>query len=426
MRSRVLVSAAWVCSIFYSFCVDSMAAESFIEELVAANKPAVLVIEGVRNDGAVTQSSGCVVHKSGLILTTAHQVDNVKELRGRQSDGTTYALSVLEVDVDRELALLRADKEFNVSAAVGDARTLNAGAMLITIATPVNLDFSVATGIVANTSRTFRGFPVIQAELTAAPGSSGGPVFNRKGEVIGLIMGVLEEQNWATIVIPVNNAFSMLERHGLYQTTLPDESHEQELTPASGITTMELHALEAYNKGTQTTDIEEKKTCYNRAVELLPDFYEAWFNLAVTLGRNGDLDSAFPAYEKAINLRQDSVEARRNLGLLYLETEAYEKAIALFEAVVEIRPAVPQSFNDLGEAYRKAGKYELAVDAFNRALSLDENYANALYNLAMTHVQQNQWEHAYDAFERYLASAPDAADRVRVENWMQKIKEQLQ
>lgn len=426
MRSKLFTGTTTGYVLFLCcFSMSVIASDNYIEELVAKNEPAVLVIEGVRKDGAVTQSSGCVVQKSGLILTTAHQVTDIKELKGRQSDGTTYTLSVLEVDEDRELALLKADRGFAAAAEIGNARALNAGATLVTIATPVNLDFSVATGIVANTSRTFRGYPVIQAELTAAPGSSGGPVFNKTGQVIGLIMGVLEEQNWATIVIPVNNAFSMLERHGVYKTTLPDDAAEQVLTPVAGISEKELRALESYNKGTQTLDMAEKKDYYGRAVELLPDFYEAWFNLAVAYGRNNDWKNACNTYLKAIALRPDSVEARRNLGRAYLELKEYDKAVQVFREVVQLLPNNPQSYNDLGEAYRNAGHYESAVEAFNRALALDRQYANALYNLAMTQVQQENWAPAYSAFEQYLAAAPVAEDRERVESWMHKIKEQM-
>lgn len=426
MRSRLVVIMTAVLLVCCSFLYSPPAAgQAFIEELVARNEPAVLVIEGTRLDGTVTQSSGCVVSKEGLILTTAHQVDNIKQIQGRQSNGEIYTLSLVEMDTDRELALLQSDKPFPAAVAIGDARPLRAGATLVTIATPVNLDFSVATGIVANTSRTFRGFPVIQAELTAAAGSSGGPVFNQKGEVVGLIMGVLEAQNWATIVIPVNNAFSMLERHGLYSTLLPDNAAEQELMPVSGISEMELRALESYNKGTRTAAVAEKVRYYSRAVELIPEFYEAWFNLAVVLHNDGQLENARAAYKKAILLKRESIEARRNLGRLYMATEAYEDAVTVFREVVALLPQAPQSFNDLGEAYRKAGLYAKAVEAFQKALALDEQYANALYNLGMTQVQQSEWMPAYDAFERYLAAAPNADDKERVETWLTKIKEQI-
>ncbi|MCK5861760.1 MAG: tetratricopeptide repeat protein [Candidatus Hydrogenedentes bacterium] len=413
------------CIFLILFSMNALASDTSIEELVSKNKSSVLIIEGTRNDGGTTQSSGCIVHRSGLILTTAHQVDNIDTLLGRQSDGTTFKLSVVEVDSKRELALLRAAREFSAASVIGDARTLSAGALLVTIATPVNLDFSVATGIVSNTNRTFRSFPVIQAEITAAPGSSGGPVFDKAGEVVGLIMGVLEEQSWATIVIPINNAYSMLERHGLYQTLLPEESYEQNLAPVAGISQLELCALNAYNRGAQATDFSDKQAEYRKAVELLPDFYEAWFNLAVLLGKTHDDEGALQIYKQALTLRPESVVARRNLGRIYLDREEYTNAIKIFEEVVTLLPKEPQSFNDFGEAYRKAGRTEQAIIAFNQAIALDEQYANALYNLAIVHVQQNHWEMAYDAFERYLAAAPAAKDRKRINSWLNTIQDHL-
>ncbi len=412
------------CMLFV-LCSGANARGDSIEALVAQNEPVVLVIEGVRADGSSTQSSGCVVHRDGLVLTTAHQVSDVETLTARQSDGTTFSLSVLETDKERELALLRASQPLSVAARLGDANTLRTGATLVTIATPVNLDFSVASGIVANANRSYRGFPVIQAELTAAPGSSGGPVFNVSGEVVGVIMGVLEEQGWATIVIPINNAYSMLERYGAYQTRLPTDTREQELMPVADISQVESRALEAYNNGTRAANAETKKIYYRRAVELLPEFYEAWFNLGVAASNANSGQTATQAYQRALALRPESIEARRNLGRLYMEGDAYNDAATIFEEVVRLLPDAPQTYNDLGEAYRNAGAREAAIEMYKQAISLDAFYTNALYNLAITYVQESDWEQAYDAFERYLAAAPDAADRLRVENWMDAIREQL-
>ena len=396
-----------------------------VERLIADIEGTVLVIEGVRQDGSTTQSSGCVVHTSGLILTTAHQAIDVDSLTARNSNGDVLTLSVVELDEQRELALLRAEHPLPAAARLGDANALRAGAALITLATPVNLDFSAATGIVSSHNRTYRGFPVIQAEITAAPGSSGAPVFNRHGEMVGLIMGMLEEQTWATIIIPINNAYSMLGAHGVYHTTLPAETHEQALAPVSGISPVELRALEAYNNGTQASNNADRKTYYGRAVELLPEFYEAWFNLGVAATRTNDLAEATGAYRRAIALRPDSIEARRNLGRLYMGKESYDAAARVFEEVRQLRPDTPQSYNDLGEAHRNAGAYELAIEAFQQALALDATYANALYNLAITYIQTDAWEAAHGAFERYLDVAPEAKDREQVASWLAAIDQQM-
>ncbi len=408
------------------FFPAATAADGAIETLVARNEVAILVIEGIRADGSSVQGSGSVVHPDGLVLTTAHQVDGVDALTARQVDGVTFPLTVLEVDRERELALLRAPHPLPGAARVGDANTLRAGAALATIAAPDNLDASVATGIVASVNRTYRGFPVIQAELVAAPGSSGGPVFNSQGDLVGIIMGVLEEHQWATIVLPINNAYSLLERNGAYQTRLPDGTHDESLVPAADISLVELRALEAYNKGTHAEDVEAKKMYYQQAATMLPAFFEAWFNLGVAAHNFGDNALAVRAYEQALTVRPDSVEARRNLGRLYMEQGDYDAATPIFEAVVALLPDAPQTYNDLGEAYRNAGVGEKAIAMYKQALSLDASYANALYNLALAYMQEEAWEQAHNAFAQYLAAAPDAADRALVQDRMKAIAEHMQ
>ena len=391
--------------------------EEAIETIVARNEGAVLVIEGDRgNSNSPVQSSGCVVHADGLILTTAHQVDGVERLVGRLIDNTQTALTVVEIDRDRELALLRADRKLPVVAVIGDAGDLRNGSKLISIATPENLDFTVAVGIVANINRSFRGHHVLQAEIAAAPGSSGGPVFSAEGQVVGLIMGVLEEQQWATVIVPINNAYSLLRRNGVAVPEDGPVANEQELLPAPGVTTTELRALEAYNNGTRALTPDKKMDYYRLAVKLLPKFYEAWFNLAIAASADNDYETAREAYERALNLYPDRIEAYRNLGRLHLAHKDNTAAITLFEQAASLARDAPQTYNDLGEAYRKTGRYEDAVAAFKKALVLDDVYANAYYNLAITYIQMEQWNQAGEAFRQYLAAAPDAPDRERIEN----------
>lgn len=406
-----------------------MAAQADIESVVARNERAVLIIEGFRNNGGTpVQSSGCVVHGDGLVLTTAHQVDGVAQLEGRFLDGLRVGLHVVEIDRERELALLRADGKLPDTSVLGDAADLRSGARLIAIATPENLDFSVTVGIVANIDRTYRGHPVIQAEIAAAPGSSGAPVFNSRGEVVGLIMGALEEQEWATVIIPVNNAYPLLRRHGVLE---PDpvtfeEKGELELLPAPNISDTELRALNAYNEGVRARDLHEKVGKYRLAAALLPGFYEAWFNFAVAASAERDYTAAIEAYRKALALRPERIETYRNLGRLYLSLDAYESAVEVFEKAAIIAPGMPQTHNDLGEAYRKAGMYEDAVDAFSQAVVLDSAYANAYYNLAITHMQTEQWALAGTAFRQYLDLAPDAADRGRVTKLIEEMAARAQ
>jgi Tfp pilus assembly protein PilF len=387
-----------------------------VRAIAQRNEPGVLVITGQRADtGAEVQSSGGCVDPSGLVLTTAHQVDGVENLVGRLPDGTQVALRVVALDRDRELALLQADRPLPVALPLGDSRQLVSGAPLVCIATPVNLAFTTVTGIVSNTNRTYRGYPVIQTDFRVSPGSSGGPVFDEHGLLVGVVIGKLADQEWVTVVNPLENAEALLARHGVGsrgRAAAPEEAYE--LVPAPGISEAEFRAIEAYNRGTRARMPQDKVQAYALAARLLPEFFEAWFNLTLAREAMGDLGGALEAATRAAALSEAHPGALRNLGRLHLGTGDLPAAEQAFAAALASGPASARALSELGEVHRRQGRLAEARAGFESALRLEPGYALAHYNLGLTLAQQGARAEAADAFEAYLRLRPDAADRAQV------------
>lgn len=394
--------------------------------IIQQNEDAVVVILGTKMDsGASVQGSGCFVSETGLILTTAHQVTGVGTMKAKTRDGREFPADVVAVDKPRELALLRATVSSSKAARIGDAQTLKNGAPLVGIASPMNLDFSAITGIVSNTNRMYQGFPVIQASLQAGPGSSGGPVFDEEGLLVGIIIGKLEGQDWITIVNPVNNAYDMLRANGVPLADSPtpfNGASEDAIIPLDGITRLEREAIALYNRGVSATTPAEKAEAYGAAVKLLPGFYEAWFNLAVAKTATRQPSAALEAYRRASELRPDAVAPLRNLGRLLLKEKRFDEAVQSFERVVSIAANDAQTHNDLGEAYRQSGRLADAVRSFREALRLDPGRAATQFNLGLTLAAMGQNHEALSAFENYLKTSPDASDTQQVEQWIAELK----
>ncbi|MBI4559981.1 MAG: tetratricopeptide repeat protein [Candidatus Hydrogenedentes bacterium] len=382
------------------------------EALVARNETAVVVIVGKKSgSGEEVQSSGCCVAPSGLILATAHQVENVTELRGKLKDGTEFPLTQLDLDATRDLALLKSNKPLPSAARVGDARRLRSGSMLIAITAPVHLDFSAVSGIVSSTSRTYRGQQVIQTNLPLSPGSSGGPVFDQQGNLIGIVFLRLEDVEGASIINPVNNAYDLLRKHGVTVPSVEtDEPVEYAVVPAVNASQTEVRAIRAYNQGVQAQSAEEKVRFYNEALSTLPGFYEAWFNLGVTYNSADDLDRAAEAYAQAERLRPDAVEAPRNRGRVLLKQQRLDEVLKCFERARQLAPDDPSSYNDVGEAYRRLKQLDQAVAAFESALKLRPDYSAAHYNLGLTYMEMNRNRDAIAQFRGYLETNPNAPD----------------
>lgn len=421
------VPSRWACAVLaLAGCVLTALPGHALDaaRITERNEPAVLVITGRKADtGALVQGSGFCVDTRGLVMATAHQVANVTGLEGRLNTGETFPLSVVSVDEQREVSLLDAGRELPAAVFVGDANALTKGDPLLCLASPRGLDFTVARGIVSGMNRSYRDLPVLQTDIPASPGSSGGPVFDRFGNAVGFIILYLQQDTWVVFMNPINNAYPLLQEHGvpIHTTALPGDD-EAELVPVADISERELRAIEAYNRGVAAEGAADKVAAYEVAVLVLPAFYEAQFNLGVARTAARDLEGAIAAYGEAAALRPGAAAPYRNLGRLYLKTQAYEDAIAAFERAAEAAPEDAQSHNDLGEAFRRAGRLAEAASAFRRGLALDPEHAGAQYNLGLVLARQGKGAAAVEAFEAYLALQPAAEDAEQVRGWIDELR----
>ena len=151
--------------------------------------PAVVEL-GVSGQGGRGSGSGVVVDPSGLIITNNHVVAQASRIAVRFRDGTTRSAEVLRTDPTNDLALLRIDlPPGSTVAPLGDSDQVQVGDDVIAIGNPFGLEQTVTQGIVSALQRDWRPDApqgLIQTDAPINPGNSGGPLFNARGEVIGI------------------------------------------------------------------------------------------------------------------------------------------------------------------------------------------------------------------------------------------------
>ena len=133
--------------------------------------------------------SGFVIDASGYILTNAHVVEDATEILVRLVDRREYPARVLGLDRRTDIALLKVEASRLPQARLGDPARLRVGDWVLAIGSPFGFDSSVTAGIVSAKGRSLPDdsiVPFIQTDVAINPGNSGGPLFNLKGEVIGI------------------------------------------------------------------------------------------------------------------------------------------------------------------------------------------------------------------------------------------------
>ncbi len=133
--------------------------------------------------------SGFIVRPDGLILTNAHVVDGASEVSVKLTDKREYRAKVLGVDKDTDVAVIKIDAKDLPTVRIGDPSRTQVGEWVLAIGSPFGFENSATAGVVSARARSLPGegyVPFLQTDVAVNPGNSGGPLFDLRGEVIGI------------------------------------------------------------------------------------------------------------------------------------------------------------------------------------------------------------------------------------------------
>jgi serine protease Do len=170
--------------------------------------------------------SGFILSKDGYVITNNHVVEGADEVIVKNSEGEEFTAEVIGTDAKLDLALLKIEAKGLRSVKLGDSDKLRVGDWVVAIGNPFGLEQTVTAGIVSAKGRVIGAGPYdnfIQTDAAINPGNSGGPLFNAKGEVIGINTAIYSRSggnNGIGFAIPINLAHSVfdeLREHGRVQ-----------------------------------------------------------------------------------------------------------------------------------------------------------------------------------------------------------------
>jgi serine protease Do len=161
------------------------------------------------------QGSGFIIDPTGLILTNNHVVENAINIRVQLNDGRAFDAKVLGRDPLTDLALLKIQGEVKdlPVARLGNSDEVRVGDGVVAIGNPFGLTSSVSAGILSATARDIQSGPYdnfLQTDAAINPGNSGGPLFNMKGEVIGINTAIVGGGTGIGFAVPSNMATRLL------------------------------------------------------------------------------------------------------------------------------------------------------------------------------------------------------------------------
>jgi hypothetical protein len=180
-------------------------------EIYRASAPSVVYIEKKDEKGDVWTGTGFVVGADGKILTNYHVIRNAKEASVRLANGDRYdTVEVLDVDRRKDIALIKIKAIDLQPLRVGNSGAAQIGDTVYSLSNPLGLyDNTLSEGIISGI-RQRDGYRVLQITAPISHGSSGGPLFNARGEVVGITFESREEGQSLNFAVPIDYARGML------------------------------------------------------------------------------------------------------------------------------------------------------------------------------------------------------------------------
>ncbi|MBI5043903.1 MAG: tetratricopeptide repeat protein [Nitrospirae bacterium] len=354
------------------------------------NKAVVVVVAFDEKGKPISQGSGFIVRHDGAIVTNYHVISNAKGIAIKASDKVLEVEGFIYMDKENDLVILKAKAKDLPTVKIGDINKTSIGEKVYVISSPEGLENTISDGILSGIRDITSDKKILQITAPVSSGSSGGPVFNKNGEVIGIATFIIKEAQNLNFAMPVELIKNKIENKkvtALKDTEIREYKETAEYWFYLGV---------AYSEAGMHKEAAE---AYKQAIRIKPDDAEPHYNLGGAYGSLGMYKEAINAYKQAIRVKPDYAKAHYNLGITYGELGMYREAIEAFKQAIRIKPDYAEAHYNLGVAYGSLDMYKEAINAYKQAIRIKPDYAKAHYNLGITYLILNNRGSALEEYK---------------------------
>ncbi len=387
-------------------------------QLLSRARPAVVTVYADDAAGdTFSMGSGVVVRADGVVITAWHVIAGASDVVVRTSTGGYYEVKgLLGWDRQADYAVLQLSGKGFSALPLGDSGAVRQGDRVYAIGDPAGLEATASEGIISSVREVPGGGKWLQLTAPISKGSSGGPVLNAKGQVIGLASFIVTDGQNLNFAIPVNRLKPVLRAKS--QPTPVAKVKEQ----------LRVKAAEVYARGEAALpeDDEDPEAAgkylaalvlYREAAALDPEDSEAAYSVGYCLSRLGKREEAVVAYLHACELNPVSPFLLRLLVEEYGELGRWEEAAAHCQERVEADETDSVAHYGLGIVYKGQGKKAEATTALLRSLELNTDSAMQALSVGEALDGLGESEKAIEAYQKAIQFSPDLME-ARLSLWV--------
>ncbi|TFG37314.1 MAG: tetratricopeptide repeat protein, partial [Candidatus Aminicenantes bacterium] len=336
--------------------------EEDLSTIVKNIRPSIVVVIAYDNENKVlSQGSGFFVSKEGDIVTNRHVIIGASAVEVKTVDGSTYTVNkIISEDVVGDLIKMRIATLASPSRPVIISATLpDVGQKVLVIGSPMGLEQTLSDGIVSSIRQIPSFGNIIQISAPISSGSSGSPVFNLNGEVIGVASYQIASGQNLNFAVPAERLSKLSAGDG---KSIADWGKREETTSSKKDWIIEGWLLIVKD------EYEKAISCFELAAKENPVNSEPYQLIGDCKSKLGRIDEAIKAYEQAIRLNPDDASAYNGLGWVYIGLKRYAEALDSFKQAIRIYPDYHPHHYGLGYTYGELGRYDESIEAYKQAI----------------------------------------------------------
>jgi tetratricopeptide (TPR) repeat protein len=365
------------------------------------------------------------------VVTARHVVVPSSNLRLQTKDGKNIKTSNVRRFPNQDLAVVTFDAGGEncpyKALELGDSDKVNEGDGIYITGFPGGSSVpQFVQGTVSALDKRPDGYG-ISYPVIAAGGMSGGPAVNIAGEVIAIHgrsdQQLVEKAKLAGENLPPQqqSATSVTAGEGVEQINtfkwgIPSNIYKANISnivtdavaKSSATTAEELWKIG--NDLSVSERYEEAIASYDKAVEIKPDYSDAWINRGNALAVLKRYEEASASYDKAIQFKPDDSEAWYNRGVALDDLKRYEEALASYDKAIQFKPDYHEAWNNRGIALSELKRYEDAIASYDKAIQFKPDKHEAWNNRGRVLLALERYEDALASFDKAIQFKPDDSE----------------
>jgi len=362
------------------------------------------------------QGSGFFIDEKGKILTNRHVLQGANRVEAKTASGKIYPVKgVIAEDAEADLILIVLDISEQIFPYLRLTEVLpEEGEKILVVGSPLGLEYTISDGIVSSVRDIPDFGNIFQITAPVSPGSSGSPVINMKGEVVGVVTLQLVEGQNLNFAIPSKKALKLKSKEVQTLSQWSSTVLENWSSSSEGLTYIGLILVGA-------GDYEKALSYFKEAAIENSKFALAILLMGYCNSELGHYQEAINDYNEVIKLYPEKLYPKIKLypelasayagrGFAYGQLDEYPKALNDFTKALELDPKYTKAYAFRGAVYGELGEYKKAINDYNEAIELDPKFATVYYTRGAAYLNLGKYQKAIDDFTKSIDQNPEDAN----------------